>query len=152
MILSLFLCWAWRCVKHRFTCSCPTFPGVSSHKEFTCNPEATRDTGSVPGLGRSLGGGHDNPLQYSCLENPMDIRAWWATVHRVAKSWTRPKQLSTHGTYRPLLKEAEFLDGVEQSNWKRASYLHQKSKQNLILQVWAADHGAVGESFWAGVV
>ena len=46
------------------------------------------DTGSIPGLGRSPGGGHGNPFQYSCLENPMDKGAWWATVHRVAKSWT----------------------------------------------------------------
>ena len=45
------------------------------------------DTGSIPGLGRSPGG-HDNPLQYSCLENPMDGGAWWATVQGVAKSWT----------------------------------------------------------------
>ena len=44
------------------------------------------DLGSVPGLGRSPGGGHGNPLQYSCLETPMDRGAWWATVHRVAKS------------------------------------------------------------------
>ena len=44
-----------------------------------------RDTGSVPGLGQSPGGGHGNPLQYSCLENPMDREAWWATVHRVEK-------------------------------------------------------------------
>jgi len=43
-------------------------------------------TGSVPGLGRSPGGGHGNPLQYSCLENPMDRGAWWATVHMAAKS------------------------------------------------------------------
>ena len=43
------------------------------------------DTGSILGSGRSLGGGHDNPLQYSCLENPMDRGASW--VHRVAKSW-----------------------------------------------------------------
>ena len=47
-----------------------------------------RDAGSIPGLGRSPGGGHGNPLQYSCLENPMDRGAWWATVHRVAKSRT----------------------------------------------------------------
>ena len=48
------------------------------------NPPANagdiRDTDSTPGLGRSPGGGHGNPLQYSCLENPMDIGAWWATV------------------------------------------------------------------------
>jgi len=46
------------------------------------------DSGSVPGSGRSPGGGHENPLQYSCLENPMDRGAWQATVHRVAKNWT----------------------------------------------------------------
>ena len=42
----------------------------------------------IPGLGRSPGGGHGNPLQYSCLANPMDRGAWQATVHRVTKSWT----------------------------------------------------------------
>ena len=47
-----------------------------------------KDTGSIPGLGRSLGGGHGNPLQYSCLENPMDRGAWQGTVREVAKSWT----------------------------------------------------------------
>ena len=54
-----------------------------------------RDVGSIPGLGRSPGAGHGNPLQYSCLENPMDRGAWRATVHRVAKSRTRLKRLST---------------------------------------------------------
>ena len=49
-----------------------------------------------PGSGRSPGGGHGNPLQSSCLENPMDRRAWWATVHRVSQSWTQLKWLSTH--------------------------------------------------------
>ena len=46
------------------------------------------DTGSIPGSGRSPGEGNGNPRQYSCLENPMDAGAWWATVHGVAKSWT----------------------------------------------------------------
>ena len=50
-----------------------------------------RDTGSVPGLGRSPAGGHDNPLQYSCLKNPMHRGAWRAMVHRIAKSQTRLK-------------------------------------------------------------
>ena len=63
------------------------------------NPPAStgdlRDTGSVPGSGRCPGGGRGNPLQYSCLENPMDRGAWWATVHRIAKSWTRLKGFST---------------------------------------------------------
>ena len=63
------------------------------------NPPANtgdmRDVYSIPGSGRSPGGGHGNPLQYSCLETPIDRGAWWATVHRVAKSWTRLKQLGT---------------------------------------------------------
>ena len=56
------------------------------------NPPANtgdiRDVGSIPGLGKSPGGGHGNPLQYSCLENPVDRGAWQATVFRVAKRWT----------------------------------------------------------------
>ena len=46
-----------------------------------------RDMGSIPGSGRSPGGDHGNPLQYSFLENSTDGGAWWATVHRIAKSW-----------------------------------------------------------------
>ena len=52
-------------------------------------PRNVGDPGSIPGLGRSPGEGHGNPLQYSCLENPMEGGAWWATVHGVAKSQTR---------------------------------------------------------------
>ena len=56
------------------------------------NPPAdagdVRDMDSIPGSGRSPGGSHGNPLQYSCLENPLDRGAWWATVHRVTKSQT----------------------------------------------------------------
>ena len=48
----------------------------------------TRDLSLIPGLGRSLGEGNGNLLQYSCLENPMDREAWWATVHEITKSWT----------------------------------------------------------------
>jgi len=55
-------------------------------KNLPANAEDIRDVGLIPGLGRSPGGGHDNPLQYSCLENPMDRGAWWAMVHRVSQS------------------------------------------------------------------
>ena len=58
--------------------------------------ETQADVSSIPRSGRSPGGGYGNPLQYSCLENPMDRGAWWATVHRVTKSWTQLKQLNTH--------------------------------------------------------
>ena len=70
--------------------------GGSVGKESSYNTRVTRDTGSIPGLGRSPGGGHGNPPLYSCLENPMDGDAWWTTVHGVSKSWTRLKRLSTH--------------------------------------------------------
>ena len=65
-------------------------------KESSCKVGDPGDTGWIPGLGRSPGGGRDNPLQYSCLENAMDRGAWRATVHRVAQSWTRLKQLGMH--------------------------------------------------------
>ena len=58
------------------------------------NAGDVRDTGSIPGSGRPPRGGHGNPLQYSCLENPMDRGAWWATVHGVAQSWTRLSNLA----------------------------------------------------------
>ena len=62
------------------------FPGGSDSKESACN---AGDLSSIPWLGRSPGEGNGNPLQYSCLENPMDRGAWGATVHGVAKSRTR---------------------------------------------------------------
>ena len=58
------------------------FPYSSVGKESACN---TGDLGSIPGLGRSPGEGNGNPLQDSCLENPMDRGAWWATVHGVTR-------------------------------------------------------------------
>ena len=58
-------------------------------KKLSANAGDIRDAGSIPGLGKYPGGGErGNPLQYSCLENPMDREAWWAIVHGVAKSWT----------------------------------------------------------------
>ena len=60
----------------------PHFPGSSVGKN---SPANTGDTGSIPGSGRSPAGGNGNPLQYSCLENPMDRGAWWATVHGIIK-------------------------------------------------------------------
>ena len=62
-----------------------------------------RDPDSIPGWGRSPGGGHGNPLQYSCLENPMDRGAWIAAVHRVTKTQTQSKRLSMHYDMYPSL-------------------------------------------------
>ena len=66
-----------------------------SGKESVCNVGNLGDAGLTPGSGKSLGGGHSNPFLYSCLENPMDREAWQTKVHRVTKSQTRPKLLST---------------------------------------------------------
>ena len=57
-------------------------------KNLPANAGVIRDVGFIPGSARSHGRGNGNPLQYSCLENPMDRGAWWATVHGVAKSQT----------------------------------------------------------------
>ena len=65
-------------------------------KNTPANVGNVRDAGLIPESGRSPGGGRDNPLQYSYLENPMDTGAWQATVHRVAKSWICLKQLNMH--------------------------------------------------------
>ena len=58
-------------------------------KNPSANTRDVRDMDSIPGSRRSPGGGNGNPLQYSCLENPMDREAWWAIVHGVTKSQTR---------------------------------------------------------------
>ena len=87
------------------TCICenllftPGLPRWCSGKESPANARGTRDASTIPGSGRSPGEGDGNPFQFSCLGNPMNRGACWATIHRVAKNWTRLKWLSTH-TYR----------------------------------------------------
>ena len=79
------------------------FPCGSAGNKSACN---VGDLGSIPGSGRSPGGGHGNPLPYSCLENPKDRRVWWATVHRFAKSWTQLNQDLLH--YRQFLYQQSY--------------------------------------------
>ena len=83
------------------------FPGSSAGKESTCN---AGDLGSIPGLGRSSGGGHGNPLQYSYLENPMDRGAWQATAHGLTNELN---------TIQRLNRTQEILDPVS-----RPAYSH----------------------------
>ena len=80
------------------------FPDCSVVKDLPAKAGTARDASLTPGLVRSPGKGNGNPLQYSCRENPMDRRAWWATGHRVSKSQT---QLSDH-THMPLLLPVPF--------------------------------------------
>ena len=74
------------------------------------NPPANagniRDLGSISGSARSPGGGHGNPLQHSCLENPMDRGAWQATVHGVTESQAQLKRLSTQNTHQIYMKNS----------------------------------------------
>ena len=73
----------------RTYCIAQGFPGSSVVKNLPDNAAVTRDEGSDPGLGRSPGVGNGNLLQYSCLENSVDRRAWWATVQGMSKSQTQ---------------------------------------------------------------
>ena len=70
----------------------------ASQVNLPANGGDIRDEGLIPGLGKSPRGGHGNPLQYFCSENPMDREAWRTTVHGVAKSRIRLKQLSTYAS------------------------------------------------------
>ena len=71
------------------------FPSASADEESACS---AGHMGSIPGSGRAPGGGNGNPLQYSCLGNPMDRGAWWATVHEGRKELDTAERLSTHIT------------------------------------------------------
>ena len=94
MLLRGGVIWLESCVCVCVDVLMPTgFPGGSEVKASACN---AGDIGLIPGLGRSPGEGNGNPLQYSCLENLMNRGAWWATVHGIAKSQTRLKQLNNN--------------------------------------------------------
>ena len=84
------------------------FPASSDGKESVCN---AGNPGLIPGSGRSPGGGNGNPLQYSCLENPMDRGAWRATAHGVTKSGTPPRPESTEAVFSPSKKKPRFAQG-----------------------------------------
>ena len=97
----------------KFSHVCRGLKGASQAMLEVKNPPANtgniRDAGTISVSGRSPGGGHGNPLQYSCLENPMVRGAWQATGHRVAKSRTRLKQLSFRHAQTQRLKNIELV-------------------------------------------
>ena len=108
------------------------FPGGSVVKVHLPKQEGIGDAGLIPGSWRSLGEGKDNPLQYSCLKNPMDRRAWWATVHGVIKSQTGlSKWVYTHDALcllSPSEKRYFLPQGIEA---KTPSRLGIKLKPNI---------------------
>ena len=85
------------------------------------------DTGSIPWSGRSSGEGNDNPLQYSCLGNPMDGGAWWATVHGVAKSWTRLSDFTFMNLVNAWQKPLQYCKVI---SLKLIKINEKKTKQN----------------------
>ena len=93
------------------------FPGGSAVKNPPATVGDTGDTGLIPGLRRLPGEGTGNPHQYSCLENPMDRGAWWATVHSVAKSRTQLKWLNMQNTPGFILSWQLNIDGVANILW-----------------------------------
>ena len=84
-------------------------------KDSACSAGDTGDVGSVLGLRRSPGGGHDNPLQYSCLENPMDRGAWWAIVQRVAKSQTQLGSSTNRSQKWPRPNICVYISGLSKA-------------------------------------
>ena len=93
------------------------FHSGSDDKEPACN---AGDRDSISRSGRSPGEGHGNPLQYSCLENPLDRGAWQATIHRVTQSQTQLKQLSVHSMRWQCL---ETFEVVTARGWRILAYL-----------------------------
>ena len=110
-------------------------PWWLSSKESACNSGAAGGMSSIPGLGGSPGGRQGNPLQCSCLENPWDRGAWWATVQRVAKSWTRLKQPSMHACTPVTASFGWFPHGILICNYSM-SYILGVSLVNYRLSWW----------------
>ena len=99
-------------------------------KSLLVNAGDLRDTDSIPGLGRSPGEGNGNAFQYSDLEYPMDRGAWWARVHRVAKSWTWLKQFGT--LYINTLTYQRFLAEDPDSSCSHHIDLCEKNNMNEV--------------------
>ena len=95
------------------------FPHSSVSKESTCN---ARHVCFIPWLGRSPGEGHDNRLQYSCLESPLDWEAWQATVHGVARVW--------HDLATKLPSEKKYVQGCHHDGLK-GFYVNEKNKEKV---------------------
>jgi len=106
-------------------------------KNLSASAGNVRDSGLMTGSGRSPGGVHGNPLQYSCLENPMDRAAWWATVHRVTKSQTRLRRLNRHNTMRKLKNSAQrFNNRLDQGKEKekRINVLEERLVESIQIE------------------
>ena len=136
-------------------CWCLGFPGGSAVKNPPVSAGATGDMNLIPGSGRSPRGGNGTPLQYSCLENPMDRGAWQTTVHSVAKSWTQLKQLSMRacvGVYPSLCSDLSWKRGniIDWPKWivqeVKEAVVRAAEVVELCLQLWALFSSALFQS------
>ena len=126
-----------------FLCLYLGFPGGSVVKNLPATSAATVDVSLIPGLGRYPGKGNGNPLQHSCLENPTDREAWWATVHRVAQNQTRLKRLSSSSSsskFRKAQRREKKSWFFNLTSWTTASLVAQQYRIHLPMQetlVWS---------------
>ena len=105
------------------------FPWWLSDKESASN---VRDPGSIPGSGRSPGERNSYPLQYSCLENPTDRRAWRATVQGVTKSWTQLSNQHTATSMVPLSQQIIVLYSLELETGKMSAHSKPRSREEAL--------------------
>ena len=117
------------------------FPSGASGKEPVCQYRIHKRCRFHPWVGKVPGEGNGNPVQYSCLENPMDRGTWRATVHSVTKSQTRLKRLSSHSTM-PIL-EIAFLLQLGMRKQKSAFFPESKKKQKEILLSIQVSYGSL---------
>ena len=107
---------------------------IAQWKEFACSTGDARDTGSITGSGRSPGGGNGNPLQYSCLKNPMDRGAWQATVYGVKRA-DKTERLNMH-TQEIEIRSYSLEENIyKPSLWERTCISLCKNSQNLPVKI-----------------
>ena len=139
VLQAVLKAWYIMTVSNSLKCE-PLYPqGASQMALMVKNPPANagdvRDTESIPGSGRSPGGGYGNPLQYSCLENPMDRGACWATVHEVVKSQTWLKWLGKQAYPWQRCWVAPKDDSLHLAKLSCWVFLHYSSSWSLCLSV-----------------
>ena len=141
-LLGAVLCW-WICLT-LWTCSCLgqlIIQQLDLAVFFTSLLLLYLIMGFPGGSGRSPGGGHGNPLQYSWLENPKDRGAWWATVHRVTKSQTQLKRHSTHAQYKWSLSCTGRLGYRHRFSWLRAGIVIPVQNLRWDCLLWGSEPG-----------
>ena len=120
MKLQLIFSWRWIHSSKQQNPCVPDYNSIPLHRDFPSGSDGKAsaynagDPSSVPGSGRSPREGNSNPVQYPCLENPMDSGAWWATVHGVVKSWTRLGDLTF--TFIPLHRFYSWWNDLQASS------------------------------------